>query len=101
MLFNSYIFLLFFLPICIAGYFTLNHFRKREMAQIFLLVMSLWFYGYFNMKYLILILSSIGINYFFYKILNCEKNKKRWILLMALLFNIGVLFYFKYSNFPH
>lgn len=99
MLFNSYIFLLFFLPICIAGYFTLNHFRKREMAQIFLLVMSLWFYGYFNMKYLILILSSIGINYFFYKILNCEKNKKRWILLMALLFNIGVLFYFKYYNF--
>lgn len=62
-------------------------------------MMSLWFYGYFNIKYLILIISSIGINYFFYKILKLKKFKKQWILLIALLFNLGVLFYFKYYNF--
>ena len=99
MLFNSYIFVLVFLPFCIVGYFLFNHFGYKKFAQIFLLGMSLWFYGYFNMKYLILIVSSIVINYFFYKVLNHIKSYQHCILFLALLFNIGVLFYFKYYNF--
>ncbi len=48
MLFNSYVFVLLFLPLCIIGYFSLNHFGKYSAGQFFLLVMSLWFYGYYN-----------------------------------------------------
>lgn len=46
MLFNSYIFILFFLPLCIFGYFLLNKLHKDIYAKVFLLGMSLWFYGF-------------------------------------------------------
>lgn len=101
MLFNSYVFVLFFLPICIGGYFTLNHFEKGTMAKVFLLGMSLWFYAYFNVKYLWIILGSVIFNYLcsmFLKKIEIP-NIRKGILIFALMVNIGVLFYYKYYNF--
>jgi len=99
MLFNSYIFVFLFLPLFLIGYFILNHFKKYTLAQAFLLIMSLWFYGYYNFKYLVLILISICFNYFITHLMqkNCKNNKLK--LIIALLFNIGLLFYFKYFDF--
>ena len=97
MLFNSYIFVLLFLPLCIFGYFLLNHFKKYNFAQFFLLAMSLWFYGYFNIKYLWIISFSVIFNYVFYCLLNKHKNKA--IFIFALAVNIGLLLYFKYTDF--
>ena len=97
MLFNSYIFVLLFLPLCIIGYFLLNHFKKYNIAQFFLLAMSLWFYGYFNIKYLFLISFSVIFNYVFYCLLSKHKNKA--IFIFALAVNIGLLLYFKYTDF--
>lgn len=101
MLFNSYEFLLFFLPICIFGYFFLNQSNKKKIAQFFLLFMSLWFYAYFNLKYLLIILVSIMSNYIFYIFLNKtgKQSIRKLILFIALSINIGLLFYFKYYNF--
>lgn len=101
MLFNSYIFILFFLPICISGYFILNHFKYKKAAQIFLLGMSLWFYGYFNISYIFLIICSVVINYFFYRFFNFAKDGRgrKCFFYVALFVNIGLLFYFKYYNF--
>lgn len=101
MLFNSYVFILFFLPVCMIGYFGLNHFKKDFLAQLFLLGMSLWFYGYFNPSYLVIILVSIVINYLFSGVLLTAKKPilKKSLLIIALLFNVGILFYFKYYNF--
>lgn len=101
MLFNSYIFVLLFLPICLIGYFGLNHFRKYTLAQIFLLGMSLWFYGHFNPWYLWIILSSIVGNFLFSRLISRTPNHtfKRLILILALIANLGVLFYFKYYDF--
>ena len=96
MQFNSYIFILFFLPITLLGYFGLNHIQKEKAARNFLLVMSLWFYGYFNYSYLLIIISSIVINYIIYK--NMEKAKKP-LLMLGLIFNVGLIFYFKYYDF--
>lgn len=48
MLFNSYIFVLLFLPLCLVGWFSLNRLPSRKPALLFLLGMSLWFYGYFT-----------------------------------------------------
>ena len=62
MLFNSYFFILVFLPITIMGYFFLNK-NMEKAAIIFLIFMSLWFYGYFNYRYLFIIVSSIIVNY--------------------------------------
>lgn len=55
MLFNSYIFILVFLPVCIIGYFSINHLNGDKVAKIFLLAMSLLFYGYYEPSYLVII----------------------------------------------
>ena len=101
MLFNSYEFLLFFLPICILGYFSINHFGQKILAQMFLLCMSLWFYAYFDLKYLLIILISVVCNYMFYLLLYrmIKQRGRKMVLFIALTINVGVLFYFKYYNF--
>ena len=101
MLFNSYIFLLFFLPVCLLGYFGLNRMGRYKTAQVFLLGMSLWFYGYFNLDYLWIIMTSIVINYLinrlFFKI--GDGFARKAVLILAMCANIGILFYFKYFDF--
>ncbi|MBQ6566823.1 MAG: MBOAT family protein [Treponema sp.] len=97
MLFNSYIFILLFLPLCLAGYFALNHLGKHRTAQAFLLLMSLWFYGYFNPMYLLVIAFSVLANYAAYRLL--RRRKSRIVLAAGLLTDIGLLFYFKYTDF--
>lgn len=99
MLFNSYIFLLLFLPICLIGYYTLNHFKKYKLGQLFLLLMSLWFYAYFNLSYLAIIVISILFNYGIYKLLEKNNNHRKFFLILGLLVNIGAFFYFKYMDF--
>lgn len=101
MLFNSYIFMLVFFPLCLFGYFGLNHLGRYSLAQAFLLGMSLWFYGYFNPSYLAIILVSIVMNYGFTQLMGRTQNQslKKAEMILAVLLNIGVLFYFKYFDF--
>lgn len=100
MLFNSYIFILLFLPLCLIGYFGLNHFRRCAMALAFLLGMSLWFYGYFHPGYLLIIVSSIVLNFSMTRIMGrLEGAARRGMLVLALLVNFGILFYYKYYDF--
>lgn len=101
MLFNSYIFILLFFPLCILGYYGFNYSKKYTCGQCFLLGMSLWFYAYFNIGYLAIILSSILVNYGIYVLLYkaSQKGLRKAALIIGLLFNIGLLFYFKYMDF--
>lgn len=101
MLFNSYIFLLLFLPLCIIGYFTCNHFRKYSLGQAFLLIMSLWFYAFYNIKYFFIILASILINYGFYLLIQKfqEKKSAKYLMISGVLINLVILIYFKYMDF--
>lgn len=63
--------------------------------------MSLWFYAYFNIKYLPIILTSIIFNYLFYIFFN--HNNVKWlrkvVLIVAVLLNVSLLLYFKYYDF--
>ena len=97
MLFNSYIFVFIFFPICLLGYYGLLHFRQDKAAKIFLTVMSLWFYGYFNVSYLLIMVGSIAVNYFFHYSLS--RHPKKQLMILAVACNLGVLFYFKYFDF--
>lgn len=63
MLFNSYIFIFIFLPLALIGWYGLNRLGRYKLASLFLSAMSLWFYAYFNVRYLAIILCSIGLNY--------------------------------------
>lgn len=108
MLFNSYIFLFLFLPITLLGYYGLNRLQKYEASKAWLTIMSLWFYGYFNPSYLLIILASIAANYTIYRCMKRaiakentvrRKNLTKAVLAVGLLFNIGLIFYYKYFDF--
>ena len=107
MLFNSYIFILLFLPLTVSGYFLINKLPEQKKWSLdlwWIFAMSLWFYGYSVPKYLVLILSSIFVNFFVSKRISanreCEKKKnaKAWMII-GVVFNLGLLFYFKYYDF--
>lgn len=104
MLFNSYIFILFFLPVTLIVYFLLNRTNKYVLSNVWLICMSLWFYAYFNTSYIVIILLSISGNYIVSRILyteyvNTNKWIKRLVLIVGILINVGSIFYFKYFDF--
>lgn len=101
MLFNSYVFILLFFPLVLGGYFLLNRFKKYNIAKILLLIASLYFYGYFNWWYLLIIVFSIILNYIFSRIMLTNKNMilKKFVVAVSIILNIGSLFFFKYYDF--
>lgn len=102
MLFNSYVFVFLFFPLVILGYFGLNHFKQYKASKIFLTVASLYFYGYFNWSYLLIIVSSILLNYIFSNILLSKKTYsflRKVVFGIALTANLGSLAVFKYFDF--
>ena len=98
MLFNSYVFIFLFLPCCVIGYFLLNKLGDR-WSKMFLIGMSLWFYGYNKASYLTIIVSSVIVNYVFSRLLSHLKVHKKPVLVAAIIFNLGLIFYYKYYNF--
>ena len=101
MLFNSYIFIFIFLPLTLLGWYGLNKLNHPNFAMAFLTLMSLWFYGYFNPSYLLIIVSSICFNYILSLLFERFKGIKAKKVLFALgiAFNLGILFYYKYYDF--
>jgi len=103
MLFNSYIFVLLFFPLTLIGYFVLNHIKKYQMANLFLIGMSLWFYGYYNPIYLLVICGSVLFNYGLTWLMNGvfvdRDGWRKGILAFGIFVNAASIFYFKYYNF--
>lgn len=101
MLFNSFEFLFLFLPIIFIGYFTLLKYDKNGLAMLLLFISSIFFYSYANLKYTIVLLFSIVINFFIGKYLSNSSftPKGKRTLFIGIIFNILLLAYFKYFNF--
>lgn len=99
MLFNSFGFLFFYLPIVLAGYFWIGR-RHPHGAVAWLAAASLFFYAYWDVRYLPLLLVSIGANYYCGRRIAGapELLRKRW-LVVALGGNLLLLAYYKYANF--
>lgn len=94
MQFNSYIFILVYLPIVIIGYFGLNRI-SLVASKLFLIVTSAIFYVYGGKDIAIILAASIAVNYFLAVVIN---NTGR-LLWGGVLLNVALLFYFKYFNF--
>lgn len=102
MLFNSFIFMFVFLPICLAIYFFLNKRRLTELSKVFLVLASLFFYGWWNFSYLPLILISMVVNYSFGNQISRLKDQpktKKIVFIFGVLLNLTLLGYFKYADF--
>lgn len=96
MLFNSFEFLLFFL-ITTPLYFMLEH----KYRWFLLLAASCFFYMFFKPVYILILAFTIVIDYFVGIALEKEhqKHRKKLILVLSLIANIGILVVFKYWNF--
>ncbi|MDP5096485.1 MAG: MBOAT family protein, partial [Flavobacterium sp.] len=99
MLFNSLEFL-FFLPVVFILYWFV--FKNQLRAQnLLLLVASYIFYGWWDWRFLSLIIASTFLDYFV--ALALQKNdsslKRKYLLGLSLLGNLGMLGFFKYYNF--
>ena len=100
MLFNSYEFIFIFLPVIFIGYFYLTSKRLIIGSKAWLVGGSFFFYSYWNPIYLPLILLSIFVNYAIGGSFNKNtKINKKTILIIGILFNVGLLAYFKYTDF--
>ncbi len=110
MLFTSYEFIFLFLPIVFIGFFGITASRlfnpntRYTLAALWLAVASLFFYGWWNPQFVLLLLSSILFNYAMGYAIGHEKQKAaantaKYIVTIAVAANLILLGYFKYSNF--
>jgi D-alanyl-lipoteichoic acid acyltransferase DltB (MBOAT superfamily) len=100
MLFNSYIFLLAFLPLSVAVYALLRRAGRDRAALLALATLSLAFYGWWSLDYLLLLLVLIAVNYgLACGLIRYRGAAARLLLLVGVLGNLAVLGYFKYAGF--
>lgn len=103
MLFNSYAFIFVFLPITLLVYYRAAK-AGHEVAIAWLVLASLFFYGWWNPVYLLLIVGSMFGNFWIGSLLSRAHSRKqcyraRFLLIIGIAANLGLLGYFKYANF--
>ena len=95
MVFSSITFLFYFLPLVLVIYYIVpNKFRN-----IVLLISSLAFYAYGEPKYVLVMIFSIAATYIFGILMDKYKKYKELFVTIAICVSIGLLIYFKYTNF--
>ncbi len=99
MLFNSLGFLLAFLPVTLIGYFLWAR-KSAELAAAWLAGASLFFYGWWDYRYIPLLLVSIVVNYLCSLRIgkSAQTARKSWLTL-AVCLNLLLLGYYKYADF--
>ncbi len=98
MQFNSYIFILLYLPVMVTGYFVLNRFHLLA-GKVFLILMSAVFYIYGGLNIAVITGASILLNYLLVSLLEKAGTYKKALLVSDIAANVLLLFYFKYFNF--
>ncbi len=95
MIFSSITFLFYFLPIVLAIYYLV----PKKLKNIVLLMASLFFYSYGEPKYVFIMILSIIFTYIFGMLISKNEKDKKIYLILSISINIGILIYFKYTNF--
>lgn len=101
MLFNSLEFIFLFLPVVVIGYYLLTKTKIHFLAVTWLVIASLFFYSWWNPKYLFLILFSMVFNYLVGKLMNLSTkwNIRKIFLSVGIVGNVSLLGYYKYADF--
>ena len=101
MLFNSQLFILLYLPVTLSVFLILSTRASNTPALLWLLMASLFFYGWWNPHYVPLLSGSIMVNFLLARTMvhSRRKSHQRFILLTTgVVFNLGLLGYFKYAG---
>ncbi len=98
MIFSSILFIFRFLPIALILYYI----TPQKYKNLILTLLSLVFYSWGEGKYFLIMIASIIIDYTAGRLIyryKSEIKKKTIVLCISLVFNLGLLFFFKYFNF--
>ncbi|HJM51746.1 MAG TPA: MBOAT family protein [Alphaproteobacteria bacterium] len=104
MLFNTDVFIFLFLPGTLVGFFLLGRLGNERASLLWLVAASLFYYGWWNPIYLLLVGGSMAVNYTLGQYISGAREaeaakRARHILIGGIVFNLGLLAYFKYANF--
>jgi alginate O-acetyltransferase complex protein AlgI len=99
MLFNSIEFLFGFLPVALLIYHALRVRGHKTAAKVFLVVASLFFYGWWDVRYVPLVVISILGNFGLSLLMERSGQRSRLITAVGIGLNLALLGYFKYANF--
>jgi alginate O-acetyltransferase complex protein AlgI len=100
MLFSSIIFLFYFLPLTLCGYFLLGFSRRIQNAWIF--IASIFFYAWGEPTNVLLMLLSIAANWALGLVVDRVRDdppRARLAIIATCVFNLGFLFVYKYLDF--
>lgn len=97
MVFSSIIFLLYFLPVFLLTYY----FADRKYKNIVILIFSIFFYSWGAPRFIFVILGTTFLDFHLVKWMSMTHSQfhRRLMLSLSVCVNMGLLFYFKYSNF--
>src|SRR6201987_6017964 len=95
MLFHTWVFFVFFL-IVYPVYLLVR--KNNRLMNVWLMLASYTFYGWWNPNYLLLLFGTSAIDYLMVLQMERSRHRKAW-LIISLVSNFGFLGYFKYSGF--
>ena len=97
MLFNSFEFALFLPAVFLLYWFVFD--RSIKLRNLFIVGVSYLFYGWWDVRFLLLITLTTIISFISGILISRYPTKAYWASAFSILFNIGLLAYFKYCNF--
>jgi len=97
MVFSSIVFLFYFLPV----FFLLYYLADKRFKNTIILAGSIFFYAWGAPKFIFILLGTTIIDFYVVRLMSeqAQKARKNALLCLSLSINLGLLFYFKYSNF--
>ena len=95
MVFSSSIFIFGFLPILLLFYFL----SPKKLKNYILLLFSLIFYAFGGIKYLLIMMFVVLVDFIGAFLIDKSKSNKKSILIITIISNILVLMFYKYTNF--
>ncbi|KPA32083.1 Membrane-bound O-acyltransferase family MBOAT [Leptospira interrogans] len=99
MIFNSAVFIYFFLVVLAVCYFFAVRKTSRTIQNLFLLIASYIFYGWWDWIFLILIVFVSVSNFYIALLMEQKESIRGHLLFLAVVIDMGILGFFKYYNF--
>lgn len=97
MSFSSVIFLFVFFPVVLLLFLCIHKWKNIKAENALLILSSVVFYAWGGIRFLLLLFLSVVINYFLGR--GLEGKHKKLCFRLALIYDLGILIFFKYINF--
>ena len=95
MVFSSYLFIFFFLPLALLGYYA----APKKLGHLVLTIFSYIFYGWANPWFCLLMLFNTSVDYTNGRLMQAYPAKKKLFVTLSIVCDLAILGFFKYFNF--